>query len=42
MTRQSRVSLIVATVVVLGIVIFLHMGAGGALRHWMMALHGKH
>jgi hypothetical protein len=42
MSRQSRVSLIVGVVVVLGIVIFLHFGASGSLRHWMMALHGKH
>lgn len=42
MSRESRISLIVGVVVVLGIVIFLHMGASGSLRHWMMELHGKH
>jgi hypothetical protein len=42
MSKQSRVYLIVGVVLVVAIVCFLHFGASGALRSWMMALHGKH
>jgi hypothetical protein len=42
MSRQSRNYLIVGIVLVVGVVCYLHFGAGGALRHWMMELHGKH
>jgi nitrate/TMAO reductase-like tetraheme cytochrome c subunit len=42
MSRKSLVTLLVLVGFVVGVVVWMHMGGGGALRSWMMAIHGKH
>jgi hypothetical protein len=42
MSRKSLVYWLIGVGLLLGLVIWMHMGGGGALRSWMMAIHGKH